>query len=667
MTGEIAVVAALLLVPGAGAALALAPPGAISIESRIALAFGLGYGLVAGTATLLALAHVFNLGTYVAGVVLATVAVWVTALRRASLREHAAAWRSQARAAPFALAAGLALLLAVAVTRPLYPSEASLGIRSSWRYWADGLEVAAAGHVPAQTQQWGIEFPTTVSKIVLNSFGGGISLLLGPEPLPAMHAILVVTTVGVVAALLALGRELGLQVFAPLVPAILALTPDRLPLSDEIANDLKFYTAEDMGRMAAFAALLAGIYAVRSQSRAAAVVTGLLLAAAGLSHLVPALVAGLVLTLYVLGNAILDRRLLKRTLATGAVIAAVFGVSYVAVIGSSGGDLGFQRATSGTSFSGVPPGVDATRSFTQGRYVELKAEQGYFLIPPRELGRRYLAQMADRQGVSRYVLLALLTLALASVVLVLRVRSFLPLVVVAWGSTATILAVALLFSLRYDTVVPGDWGARRLYGYGAFVPALLVPALLEALTRPLARRSWVALPALSLAAGVLAIAAVVDRIPPDRELAGAQDGLAVIERVSEFVPCDARMVSNARTAGTWEATTGRRAVTEGHAVFLRPQVMGRVLPVLISANEFFDDPIANRDFLDEQGIEYIVVVKPGVQIGTDGARRPAEGDADAIAALPGVEAVHRDPLVSIFSVGPSSTASAAPEPRRCPL
>ncbi|MGH3038125.1 MAG: hypothetical protein ACRDLZ_01760 [Gaiellaceae bacterium] len=666
MTLDIAVVGTLLLVPGIGAALALARPGAISIETRIALAFGLGYGIVAGVATLLALAHAFTRPVFVIAVVVVTAAVWVLALRLASPRAHLVALREQARAAPYALAAGLALLVAVMIARWLHPAETSLAVRSSWRYWADGLEVAAAGHVPAETQQWGIEFPTTVSKVVLNSFEGGISMLLGPDPLPAMHAILVVAAVGFVAALLALGRELGLGVFAPLVPALVVLTPTQLPLSDEIARDLNWYTAEDVGRMAAFAALLAGMYAVRSRSRAATVVTGLLLVAAGLTHLVPALIAGLMLTLYALALVIMDRHLLRHVLVTGAAMTAVFGVAYVGVIGASGGDLGFQRA-SGASFSGIPPRVDPTRALTRGRLAPYHRRKKDFLIPPRMLVKRYLDQTANRTGVSWYVLFALAALALASIPLVLYVRSFLPLVVIAWGLCGAILAVAFFFSYRYDTIVPGDWGARRLYDYAIFIPALLVPALLEALVRPLGRRSRVALPALALVAGLVAILAAVDRVPRDRELPIAQQGLAVIERVSETVPCGARMLSNARTAGTWQATTGRRAVTEGHAVYLRPEVMGRVLPVLISANRFFHDPSANRHYLDELDIEYLVVVKPGVWVGTAGGRRPREGDAEAIAALPGVEAVHRDPLVSIFSVGPSRADSGAPQPRWCPL
>ena len=53
-----------------------------------------------------------------------------------------------------------------------------------------------------------------------------------------MQAILVLTAVGLVAAVLALGRELGLGIFAPLVPAIAVLTPAALPVSEEIASNL---------------------------------------------------------------------------------------------------------------------------------------------------------------------------------------------------------------------------------------------------------------------------------------------------------------------------------------------------------------------------------------------------------------------------------------------
>src|SRR5919204_2098535 len=157
MTATVVVVVALVLAPGAGAALAVAAPGAISIEARIALVFGLGYGLVAGTALALALAHVFTRLSFIATVALVTGAVWTLAWRRGPGHAHLSALRTQAREAPFTLGAGAALLLAVAAVWVALPSAVNLAHRSAWRYWADGLEVAAAGDVPAQSNQWGME------------------------------------------------------------------------------------------------------------------------------------------------------------------------------------------------------------------------------------------------------------------------------------------------------------------------------------------------------------------------------------------------------------------------------------------------------------------------------------------------------------------------------
>jgi hypothetical protein len=668
MTVAVVVISALILVPGVGAALAFAPPGAISIESRIALAVGLGYALVAGVAILLALAHVFSRPTYVAGVVLATAAVWTLALRRVSPRVYASTLRAQARETPFALAAGLVLLISFAISRFFYPAGSTLGIRSAWRYWADGLEVAEAGHVPANAAQWGTEIPTTVSKVVLNSFEGGISFLLGPEPLPAMYGILIVAAVGLVAALLALGRELGLGIFAPLVPVLTVLVPGRLPLSHEMSIDLKSYTAEDIGRMAAFCALVAGIYAVRARfGRGPVVVTGALLAVAGLTHLVPTLVVGAMLVFYAAAVLLVDRIELRRTVVRGAGIAAVFGICFLGVLGLSGGDLGFQRATSGVAFAGFPSGVDPTRSFSAGRLVGGPSKEGHFLIPPREILRRYGEEVVGTLGAAWYGVLTLAVLALGTVAIVLRARSLIPLAAVAWGLVATTLAVAFLFSFRYDTVIPGNFALRRLYDYIALVPALLVPALLTTLARPLAARNRAAVAALALVVAVLGIAAVVDRTPRDRSLSRADAGIAVTERVAEIVPCGTRMLANARTAGFWEATTGRRAVTEGMAPFLRPGVLERILPILVGANEFFDHPQANRDFLARQRIQYLVVVKPNVWFGWGGTGRgPAPRDAEKVASLPEVHPVFRDRRVSIFAVG-STDQAVDMQPRRCPV
>jgi hypothetical protein len=666
----ILLVGALVLVPGLGAALAVAPRGGMTIESRIALSFGLGYALVAAVATVLALAHVFHLPTFVAGVVLATAAVWVVAVRRVSPREHAAALRAQAAEAPYALAAGLTLLLVVALTRPFYAPERNLAVRSSWRYWADGLEVAEAGHVPVDAAQWGTVIPTTVSKVVLNAFQGGISFLLGPEPLPAIAGIVAVTAVGLVAALLALGRELGLTLLAPLVPVLVLLVPDGLPWSHEASNDLRLFTAENIGRLGAFSALLVGILAVRGRAgRAPAIVAGVVLALAGLTHLVPVLVAGALLALYALATVILDKSTLRRVLVAGAVVTAAFAVSYVGVLGLSGGDLGLQRATSGEAFDEFPPDVDPTQSFSHGKLVTVQPKQGHFYLAPRELIRRYGEDLVDRTDAAKLAVIALAALAVATAVAVFFVRRFFTLAVVAWGLATTILAVAFLFSFRYGTVIPANFGVRRLYDYAVISPALALPAVLEAAATPLLRRGRAVALAVAAAVAVVAVAAAVSRVPGDQTLSRADAGIAVFERVAEKVPCDARMIANARTAGSWQAWTGRRAVTEGMSPFLRPEVMARILPTLIAANDFFKDPQANQSFLEEEDIQYIVVVEPGVWFGWGGTgRNPGDEDAENMAALDGVEPVYRGDNVSIFAVPANLDAvSGTDPPARCLL
>jgi hypothetical protein len=658
-------VAALLLVPGVGAALAVAGPGALSIESRLALAFGLGYALVAGIATLLALARVLSQTAFIVGLVVVTAGVWTLAFLRASPRAHASALRDQAREAPVTLAAGLALILAVAVTRLFYRPELNLSLAAPWRYWADGLEIAAAGRVPAESSQWGTEIPTTVSKVVFNSFEGGVSFLLGPDPLDPMQGILAVAAVGLTAALLAVGRELGLRLLAPLVPALALFLPDWLPFSRAFAVDLNAYKAENVGRMVAFCALVAGIAYVRGKGGPTlAVVGGALLAVAGLTHLVPALVAGLMLALYGLAAIVVNRSALRLVLVGAGATAAAFVVLYLGVLGLAGGDLGFQRATSGSGFTGLPSTVDPTSSFARQRFVESPPDRRFY-IRPADLAERFATQTIRLESSARLAALVLAALALATIAMVLLERSLLPLGIVAWGTAGTVLAVGLFFSYRYRTLIPANFGPRRLFGYMTLLPVLLVPGFLEAAAGRLARREGLARIALPLAAGALAIAAAVAHVP-ERSLPRAESGLSVIERVAEVVPCDARMLPNARTAGSWQATIGRESIVEGMAPYLRPEVMAHVLPLLVDAREFFRRPEANRELVAREQVDYIVFVQPGPWIGTAGGIIPADGDLAAVESLPDLRPVYEDDDLSVFAVGERG-ADIGSLPRRCPL
>jgi hypothetical protein len=127
------------------------------------------------------------------------------------------------------------------------------------------------------------------------------------------------------------------------------------------------------------------------------------------------------------------------------------------------------------------------------------------------------------------------------------------------------------------------------------------------------------------------------------------------------------MLPNARTAGSWEAITGRRSIIEGMAPYLRPEIMAHVLPLLVDAREFFRRPEANRELLAREEVDYVVFVQPGPWIGTAGGIIPADGDLAAVESLPDLRPVYEDDELSVFAVGDEAEAQAGDTPRRCPL
>ena len=661
------VLLALLCAPGLGAALAIAPAGGVALETRIGLVLGLGYAVVAGVAMALALAHVLSRPTFVVGIVVATVVAWVLALRRSSPRAHVSAIGAEIGAAPFALAAGLTVIVAVAATWVFYPPGKNLASLSPWRYWADGLEVAAAGGVPPTTHQWGAELPTAVDKVVLSAFEAVYSFLIGPDPLQAMYAMVIVSAGGLAAALLALGRELGLRTFAFLVPALVIVFPETLPVGREIAHDLLSFKAELIGRVAAVAALLVGILAVSGRGGIVlAALAGVVLALTALTHGVAGVVAAAALGLYGLAVLVGDRGRWLRVFATGGVVVLVAAVAYFGMLTLSRGDLGFQRVTSGPGFEGFPADIDPGRSFAREQVVRLRPTEGRFFVPPENLVRRLVKAVVHSGDAVWLGAVAIGALLVATVATVARERRFVPLAIVAWGLLVFFIAAAFAFSLRYRTQIPADFGPRRLYDYAALPTALIVPAALEALALLVLRRRPLVLGGVALALAAVAVVTAIVRIPDPEPGAPARKGTIAIAHVADVVPCGARMLPNGRTAGTWEAMTGRRSITEGLAPYLRPEVMRRVLPIVITAKRFFAAPRAHRAFLTRERVDYVVVVRPGVWVGGHPHAYPRTNKA-AIGSLAGVRLVSSGPYVAIYGVGSAAERKLRPQPRRCPI
>jgi hypothetical protein len=211
---------------------------------------------------------------------------------------------------------------------------------SSFRYWADGLEIADAGRVPTHTVQWGVEQVPTVSKVALNAFDAGVSLLTAGGPLAPMRALTVLSAVGVAAALLALGRELGMRAGAVVLTGVALMVPASLPAPRELSNDLDVFRAESFGRLAACCGLLLALRCVRGHAgrpvMAAAAAT---FAVAALTHLVPALIALAALAALALlerGPAPSRSRRLGKAAAIAAAAAAIWAGALVAAAARSG-------------------------------------------------------------------------------------------------------------------------------------------------------------------------------------------------------------------------------------------------------------------------------------------------------------------------------------------
>ena len=414
--GAILIALLVMVIPGAGASLALHRPGEAGIPTRLATCFGLGYAAVALTAVVLEILHALVPASFVLLLAAVTVALWAAGLRRASLREHAAALREELQSEGLLAAAGLAAIVLFAAMRLRFSPLLNFSMFGPWRYWADGIEIADAGRVPHQTLQWGAAYTPTVSKVILNSYQAGMSYLIGSAPLPAMGALLWVASVGLACGLYALGRELGLRRTAALLPLLALVLVD-----NELHRDLDVYTAENTGRMAAVCALVLGVRALRRrQGWQEPVAAGVLFAVAAGSHGIPAFVLMLGLGCYAAALLVIERErraIVLRGMAVVGVTVLVWG----AALGLSGGDVGFQGAGGNDRYASFGASVDPTASLFTGKLVD-RSGGDHWYIPPENLARGLVASATTRPaGDLALIGVPLLALA-AALVLVMAAR-----------------------------------------------------------------------------------------------------------------------------------------------------------------------------------------------------------------------------------------------------
>ena len=653
--------AALVLVPGIGAMLAVYPPGRAGLATRIALAFGLGYAAVGLTATGLVIAHVLSRSSFLVALLAVTLALWAAGLRRGRPGDHLQSLREELAEDRFAIAAGLVVLLAIAVVRLRSSPLLDFEMFGPWRYWADGLELADAGRVPAQSLQWGALYTPAISKLVLNSFHGGSSYLLGASPLPAMGALLWVASTGLAAGLWALGRELGLRLLSPLLP-LLTLTL----LNDELRRNLDVYTAENVGRMVAVCGLVVGVRALRDREGwLEPVVAAVLFGAGFATHGVPVVALMIALGWYGVARLVLewDRGAI---VARMAVIAVGAPALTVALLLSAGGTIGFQGASGADRYGSFGPGVDPTASLLAGTVEHSPTGTGHWFIPPHGILTYFLRTVTTLDDPPRMLLWVI---PIAAIVAAVAMARLLPVdlgstAIMAVGLGLSLVALAFLFSYRYTHADPGpvrhrsrvrlpaarrwsSWcwrrssrrsGGSRGCGRGR---------------RPRSRRSS--------SRSRPSRSARPSARPARATTTNGVRALSILDWVAAHVPCDARILPDRVTLGTFVAATGRVSVVEGMGPYLRPEMLHPVLADVLRAHRFFERPAGGRRFLRREGVDYVIVVK-GVRIGSMVGTLDSGVDPAGLAGVDFLRPVYTSPDADVYRVRGSGRLSGFPDP-----
>ena len=602
----------LIVPPGLGAVLALYPPGMLSLATRVALVFGLGFVITGGLAFGLTILSVLGPITFLALVVPVTVTLWVVALRRASLRTHARALAEELRADRGSLVVGFVVLAAIAGVYTTYLADFPTG--TPFRYWVDGMELADAGGIPRQTLHYGALFPPVTSKMFLNAFTAGAHYVTSWNVPGAIQGMLWIAAVGMAAGLWATARELGLRYAAPLVPVL--LVANRVVLGDEMTGDLTEYRAEVIGRFVAFAFLPLALRTLRERRRLDATVAAVGLGAAAGTHLVSFGAVAIVIGWYGLARFVLDadrRRLLRPAAALAGMTAVVAPV----VLLLPRGEIGFEGAASPGSYRRTDVPFDKSRFLFSGdtRPAD-QPPRGAFYVPPGGVVHTFVQEAFDWEpgsplaGTAGNVAVGVLGVALGGLIFLRFPAQLRPIGLVAVGMAATLVVAALAFSYAYDVFIPATFGVRRLSDYASWPVILIGCALIEAaLLLWRARR-----PALTTAVGLSAALAAAALVAPSAALARSQLVDSALARdalgwVRRNTPCSARVLSNQRTVGAFRVLTGRVAVLEGMGPFLRPAMLDVVVGKILDTRALFRDPAANRDFLIREGIDVVLVAK----------------------------------------------------------
>ncbi len=291
--------------------------------------------------------------------------------------------------------------------------------------------------------------------------------------------------------------------------------------------------------------------------------------------------------------------------------------------------------------------------------------RGHWYIGPSGIGTYFLRAVTTFDDPPRILLWLIPVAALAGA---FAIAKLLPVelgaaAIMAAGLGASLVGIAFLFSYRYRTQIPGRFGIDREFDYLPLAAVVLVLTALEPAVRWAGRlRAWApaAVAVLLVALPAVAVGATVGPARSSYRTNGERS-LAILDWVAENVPCNARILPDRVTLGTFAAATGRVSVVEGMGPYLRPDMLHPVLDEVLRAHRFFQDPAAGRAFLRREGVDYVIVVK-GVRIGSMVGTLDSGIDLPAFAHAGFLRRVHSSPDADVYRVRGPGGGRGFPDP-----
>ena len=638
---EVLLASLYVLVPGSALCLATRAGVGRSVFTFLSLAFGLGFASVGAVSLLLASIGVLRPGILLASWVAGSAIALTVATRRGSFGRFSRGWREVAGRDPWATASAAVVVIGVAIARVMVPPLTAIAPTVT-RYWADALELADAGRMPEGTLQWGTVLQPTTSKVVLNAFNAGASMLLGREVAVSQAALLLVVTVGLVVTGIALLSELGMPRLAPLGAMLLFVN---YVVPHDLSTDLGRNLAENWGRLASFSAVLACVLALAIGDSDPSpetppggpgirlplvVVSGVLLGLSAGTHLVAASFgAGAIFAIAVATWIMRGWR--PSSLLAGSAVIGLALVIGGAILALAPGEMGFTGAVGADPYRQLradlhlPPTFDPTRFITThdagaaAQKVEPLDVAGVAETFAYKVGGYNVLRVVPGEERSTLILALPTIVALLLVAGVLLVGPTRLRISVLWAVIlgVIIFVVGLAFALHYDEFVLASFGNRRLFSYAIVAYVTVLTAAGEAaLIRLGAGGSWriasMCAAAVVVASTAVFIPRIVGREGSDEPWASQ---LALVTWVGQHVPCEGRVLADRRTLGTFEVIAGRAAVLEGMGPHIRPAVLERAIREIFGAQEFFADPEAGLRYLRDRSVAAVVVTRPSTRSG----------------------------------------------------